>query len=148
MTEVANAQQAITSIIQEMEVKGEIIISGRRGEEDGCSPNSVRSKGSYRARVALFPRILLLINRPIYNVVHRRRKISDGLRMKISDQTTPIRPPMADDGGTCRLRKDSISTAQLNEQAYQRGFADGWEKGMIEGENTWHAQTEKKYIRS
>jgi len=33
MTEVANAQQAITSIIQEMEVKGEIIISGRRGEE-------------------------------------------------------------------------------------------------------------------
>jgi flagellar motor switch protein FliG len=33
MAEVANAQQAITSIIQEMEVKGEIIISGRRGEE-------------------------------------------------------------------------------------------------------------------
>ena len=33
MTEVANSQQAITSIIQEMEVKGEIIISGRRGEE-------------------------------------------------------------------------------------------------------------------
>ena len=33
MTEVADAQQAITSIIQEMEAKGEIIISGRRGEE-------------------------------------------------------------------------------------------------------------------
>jgi len=33
MTEVADAQQAITGIIQEMEVKGEIIISGRRGEE-------------------------------------------------------------------------------------------------------------------
>ena len=33
MTEVADAQQAITSIIQEMEVKGEIIISGRRGED-------------------------------------------------------------------------------------------------------------------
>ena len=33
MTEVADAQQAITSIIQEMEVKGEIIVSGRRGEE-------------------------------------------------------------------------------------------------------------------
>ena len=33
MTEVADAQQAITAIIQEMEVKGEIIISGRRGEE-------------------------------------------------------------------------------------------------------------------
>jgi len=33
MTEVADAQQAITAIIQEMETKGEIIISGRRGEE-------------------------------------------------------------------------------------------------------------------
>jgi len=33
MTEVADAQQAITGIIQGMEVKGEIIISGRRGEE-------------------------------------------------------------------------------------------------------------------
>ena len=33
MTEVADAQQAITRIIQEMEIKGEIIISGRRGEE-------------------------------------------------------------------------------------------------------------------
>jgi len=33
MTEVADAQLAITGIIQGMEVKGEIIISGRRGEE-------------------------------------------------------------------------------------------------------------------
>jgi len=33
MTEIADAQQAITGIIQEMEAKGEIIISGRRGEE-------------------------------------------------------------------------------------------------------------------
>ena len=33
MTEVADAQMAITGIIQGMEVKGEIIISGRRGEE-------------------------------------------------------------------------------------------------------------------
>ncbi len=33
MTEVADAQQAITGIIQEMDVKGEIIISGRRGED-------------------------------------------------------------------------------------------------------------------
>jgi len=33
MNEVSDAQMAITSIIQEMEVKGEIIISGRRGEE-------------------------------------------------------------------------------------------------------------------
>ena len=33
MKEVADAQNAITNIVQEMEVKGEIIISGRRGEE-------------------------------------------------------------------------------------------------------------------
>ena len=33
MKEVFDAQGAITNIIQEMEVKGEIIISGRRGEE-------------------------------------------------------------------------------------------------------------------
>ncbi len=33
MKEVADAQQNITNIIQEMEAKGEIIISGRRGEE-------------------------------------------------------------------------------------------------------------------
>lgn len=33
MKEVSDAQQAITAIIQEMEAKGELIISGRRGEE-------------------------------------------------------------------------------------------------------------------
>jgi flagellar motor switch protein FliG len=33
MKEVSDAQTTITNIIQEMEVKGEIIISGRRGEE-------------------------------------------------------------------------------------------------------------------
>ncbi len=33
MKEVSDAQQNITNIIQEMEAKGEIIISGRRGEE-------------------------------------------------------------------------------------------------------------------
>jgi flagellar motor switch protein FliG len=33
MKEVADAQQNITNIIQEMETKGEIIISGRRGDE-------------------------------------------------------------------------------------------------------------------
>ncbi len=33
MNEVSDAQMVITSIIQEMEAKGEIIISGRRGEE-------------------------------------------------------------------------------------------------------------------
>ena len=33
MKEVSDVQQAITAIIQEMEAKGEIIISGRRGED-------------------------------------------------------------------------------------------------------------------
>jgi flagellar motor switch protein FliG len=33
MKEVSDAQQAITGIIQEMEAKGELIISGRRGEQ-------------------------------------------------------------------------------------------------------------------
>ncbi len=33
MKEVSDAQQTITAIIQEMEAKGEIIISGRRGEQ-------------------------------------------------------------------------------------------------------------------
>lgn len=33
MKEVSDAQQNITNIIQEMEAKGEVIISGRRGEE-------------------------------------------------------------------------------------------------------------------
>jgi flagellar motor switch protein FliG len=33
MKEVTDAQMAVTNIIQEMETKGEIIISGRRGEE-------------------------------------------------------------------------------------------------------------------
>jgi flagellar motor switch protein FliG len=33
MKEVTDAQQNITTIIQEMEARGEIIIAGRRGEE-------------------------------------------------------------------------------------------------------------------
>jgi flagellar motor switch protein FliG len=33
MTEVVDSQQKITAIIQEMEARGELIISGRRGEE-------------------------------------------------------------------------------------------------------------------
>jgi flagellar motor switch protein FliG len=33
MKEVSDAQQAVTAIIQEMEAKGELIISGRRGEQ-------------------------------------------------------------------------------------------------------------------
>ena len=33
MREVSDAQQAITAIIQEMETKGELIVSGRRGEQ-------------------------------------------------------------------------------------------------------------------
>jgi flagellar assembly protein FliH len=50
----------------------------------------------------------------------------------------------SDEVGTCNIRKGSISTAQLNEQAYQRGLADGREKGMIDAENTWHTLAEKK----
>ena len=33
MKEVVDSQQKITAIIQEMEARGELIISGRRGEE-------------------------------------------------------------------------------------------------------------------
>jgi len=33
MKDVTDAQQKITMIVQEMEAKGEVIISGRRGEE-------------------------------------------------------------------------------------------------------------------
>ena len=68
-----------------------------------------------------------------------RRLTYENIGSNDSDTT-----PQTDDDGTCHLRKDSISTAQLNDQAYQRGFADGKEEGMIEGENTWYAQTEKK----
>lgn len=50
----------------------------------------------------------------------------------------------SDDDGTCNIRKGSISTAQLNEQAYQRGFAEGRQKGMIDAENTWQSLAEKK----
>jgi flagellar assembly protein FliH len=50
----------------------------------------------------------------------------------------------SDDVGTCNIRKGSISTAQLNEQAYQRGLADGRKQGMIDAENSWHEFGEKK----
>ena len=50
----------------------------------------------------------------------------------------------SDDDRACYIRKGSISTAQLNEQAYQRGLADGREKGMIDAENSWQALAEKK----
>ena len=52
--------------------------------------------------------------------------------------------PRSDDNGTCNFRKSSISTAQLNEQAYQRGYADGKKKGITDAERTWHALGEKK----
>ncbi len=68
-----------------------------------------------------------------------RRLTYDNIGSKEPDTTS-----QADGDKVCRFRKDSISTAQLNEQAYQRGFADGWEKSRIEGENNWHEQTEKK----
>jgi len=50
----------------------------------------------------------------------------------------------SDDDRACNIRKGSISTAQLNEQAYQRGLADGREKGMIDAENFWQTLAEKK----
>jgi flagellar biosynthesis/type III secretory pathway protein FliH len=40
--------------------------------------------------------------------------------------------------------KRSLSTAQLNEQAYQKGFTEGKIKGMIDAENTWHELAAKK----
>lgn len=48
------------------------------------------------------------------------------------------------DGTSNGYKKGSLSTAQLNEQAYKRGFAEGKIKGMIEAENTWHEMVEKK----
>ena len=56
----------------------------------------------------------------------------------------PDMTSQAEANRVCRFRKESISTAQLNEQAYQRGFADGWEQSRIEGENSWYEQTEIK----
>ena len=50
----------------------------------------------------------------------------------------------SDDDRTCDIKNGSITTAQLNEQAYQRGFIDGREKGMLDAENQWHALSEKK----
>ena len=41
-------------------------------------------------------------------------------------------------------KKGSLSTAQLNEQAYQKGFTEGRIKGMIEAENTWHELSARK----
>lgn len=46
--------------------------------------------------------------------------------------------------GTYNIGKVSISTAQLYEQAYQRGFADGKKKGITDAESTWHVLAEKK----
>jgi len=50
----------------------------------------------------------------------------------------------SDDDGTCKFRKGSLSTAQLNEQAYRKGFADGRKRGLTDAENTWHAIGEKQ----
>ncbi len=50
----------------------------------------------------------------------------------------------SDNDGTCNIRKGSISTAQLYEQAYQRGFADGLKKGTVDNEKSWLEQGEKK----
>ena len=54
------------------------------------------------------------------------------------------RASQSDDDRTCDMRQGSITTAQLNEQAYQRGFLEGRKKGTMEAENQWHAVCEKK----
>ena len=59
-----------------------------------------------------------------------------------SDRTGVV--SQSDDDGTCNIRKGSISTAQLNEQAYQRGLADGLKRGMIDSEISWHEREEKE----
>ncbi len=65
------------------------------------------------------------------------------------DNIGPNRTDMVSMSGDDRprnIRKGSISTAQLNEQAYQRGFADGRKKATIEGEKSLHAQAQEKII--
>ena len=59
-------------------------------------------------------------------------------------KTQPDGTSKSDGDRTCDIRKGSITTAQLNEQAYQRGFLEGREKGMIDAENQWRALGEKK----
>ena len=68
-----------------------------------------------------------------------QRVIYDNIESNRTDTAS-----LSDDDGTCNIRKGSISTAQLNEQAYQRGFTDGRKKGQIDAEKTWHALGEKK----
>ena len=73
--------------------------------------------------------------------------IDDNFQRAKYDNIGPNRTDMfsrSDDDGTCGLRKGSISTAQLNEQAYQRGFADGKKEGIADAASTWHALGDKK----
>ena len=59
--------------------------------------------------------------------------------------SNPTKQTLGTDGeDSCSHRKGSISTAQLTERAYQKGFADGIKNGMLEAENTWHTLEEKK----
>ncbi len=48
------------------------------------------------------------------------------------------------DDRTCDIKKGSITTAQLSEHAYQRGFADGREKGMTDAEVKWSSLERQK----
>ena len=66
------------------------------------------------------------------------------LKFENTGSTASDMDSRSDDDRTCNIRKGSISTAQLNEQAYQRGLADGREKGMIDAENFWQTLAEKK----
>ena len=52
--------------------------------------------------------------------------------------------PRLNESQTCDIRKGSITTAQLSEQAYQKGFADGMDKGMIDAKIKWNTLGKQK----
>lgn len=68
-----------------------------------------------------------------------RRIKYDSIGISQTDKTSE-----SDDERICDIRKGAVTTAQLNAQAYRRGFADGLEKGMVDAENARHAMEEKK----
>ena len=49
-----------------------------------------------------------------------------------------------DDDRTCDIKKGRITTAQLSDNAYQRGFADGRKKGMADAEIKWTSLERQK----
>jgi flagellar assembly protein FliH len=49
-----------------------------------------------------------------------------------------------DDDRTCDIKKGTVTTAQLSDYAYQRGFADGRKKGMADAEIKWTSLERQK----